>query len=278
MTRSLTIASLLLTTLLPACAIPADGDESHVTAAQQLTCELGEVRSCMDWHHEAAVAGSEECVDFGDGPEWSACEGPYHEDNCPGDTEWDGTCCREPVEGPSCCAGLECITPLVVAYDDTVAFSATPGAFDIKGEGSSYASDWPTAATPWLAFDRDGNGHIDSGSELFGNATSVGEANAAHGFEALAQHDADGDGFITERDPIFAQLLLWGDRDSDRLSSQSELQPAAQKLVAIELAAHLDLRCDDRGNCETLRSRFWYQDGLGGIREGAIVDVTLASQ
>jgi hypothetical protein len=174
-----------------------------------------------------------------------------------------------------------CNTPLVLAFhDESVHFTHPAGAFDLVGVGASVATDWVGAETPWLALDRDGNGSIDDGRELFGSMTELGTGTrASNGFVALADLDDDGDGWITPKDSGFSKLLVWRDRDQNRRSSASELTSAEDAgLVAISLRYKSDApRCED-GNCEVERARFVFKDELGTEREGAVVDVHFSSR
>lgn len=70
----------------------------------------------------------------------------------------------------------DCETPLVVSFDGApIEFTpAVAAAFDLSPNGTCQSSDWPTA--PWLALDRDGDGSIRDGSELFGSATKMSRA------------------------------------------------------------------------------------------------------
>jgi hypothetical protein len=172
-------------------------------------------------------------------------------------------------------------TPLVLSFDGAPVeyLRDQEHTFDLHGDASEIA-DWPTARTPWLALDRDGDGRIADGSELFGSMTvlSSGER-APNGFAALRELDADGDGRITPDDPGFARLLVWTDSDGDRRSSPGELVPAsAWGLRSIDLDYTVDPRCDARGNCEVERATFRWRDGAGVERTGAVVDVHLAAQ
>ncbi len=171
-------------------------------------------------------------------------------------------------------------TPLVLVFDGArVEFSATPGgSFDLAGDGASHATDWPTARTPWLAFDRDGNGRIDDGSELFGSMTRLATGlRARHGFEALAELDSNHDGAITADDEAFARLVLWADADGDRIARDGEQPTAASEgIVRIDLAYHTaSPHCTARGNCEIERATFVYRDATGALRTGEVVDVHL---
>src|SRR5262249_54443520 len=67
----------------------------------------------------------------------------------------------------------DCNTPLVLSFDGApVEYRIDSAhAFDLNGTRSQ-VTDWPTARTPWLALDRDGNGRIDDGGELFGSMSS----------------------------------------------------------------------------------------------------------
>jgi hypothetical protein len=104
-------------------------------------------------------------------------------------------------------------------------------------------------------------------------------ARASHGFEALAEFDADRDGKITAADPIFHELVLWSDHDSDRRGALGELVPVATaELIAIDLGFGRRYDCDERGNCGVERSAFEFRDELGKVRSGEIVDVHLPCQ
>jgi hypothetical protein len=171
-------------------------------------------------------------------------------------------------------------TPLVIAFSgERVTFAASSAPFDINGR-STVATDWPTASTPWLALDRNGNGAIDDGSELFGSASilSSGE-HASNGFQSLAELDLDGDGTLTAADPGFSSLVLWADANADRLSTPDELVPAASRgIVAIELGYQKNALCDARRNCEVERASVRVQSASGGEHVGAVIDVHLAHQ
>ncbi|MFO0761635.1 MAG: calcium-binding protein [Byssovorax sp.] len=175
----------------------------------------------------------------------------------------------------------DCNTPLVLSFDSApVSFVADASAgFTVNGT-KSLVTDWPTAATPWLAIDRDGSGRIEDGAELFGSMSPLASGGtAANGFVALRELDQNGDGQLTADDPAFAKLLVWSDRDADRSSEAGELQGAAAfRIVAIDLGYKSEPRCDARGNCEVERAGFRYLDAAGRMREGTVIDVHLAPQ
>ncbi len=181
------------------------------------------------------------------------------------------------------CTQYRCSTPLVLVFDMLrgVAYVADDGRseFDLAaaGEAPATRTDWPTEATPWLVLDRDGDGRITSGRELFGSAVMV-DGHAAHdGFEALANIDANHDGVIDSHDPLFGAMRAWSDRNHDRVSSPDEMQPlTAFGIKSIPVGYTVDARCDARGNCERERAPLTWHDASGAAHTGAVVDVHLA--
>jgi hypothetical protein len=161
-----------------------------------------------------------------------------------------------------------CNTPLVVSFDDRPVTFA-PGARFSFAPGVATATDWPTATTPWIAIDLDGDGAITSGAELFGSNTKLPTGGTAdNGFTALAALDANHDGKIDRDDPGFAKLVLW---------SGMALEPLSRSIVSISLASRAAARCDARGNCEGLRATMTWRDAAG-LHTGSVIDVYLPAR
>ena len=122
----------------------------------------------------------------------------------------------------------------------------------------------PGGSNAWLAYDRNGNGIIDNGTELFGNFTDQPEpprGQERNGFLALAQldrasHGGDESGAIDAGDRVFRSLLLWADRNHDGVSQANELSSLSQaKVTAIRLGYHLSKRRDEFGNSFRYRAK-----------------------
>lgn len=128
-----------------------------------------------------------------------------------------------------------CVTPLVVAFEPVELQPAT-ARFAFQ-PGRPMTTAWPSAATPWIALDRDGDGKITSGAELFGDSTAGDELASArfrNGFDALASLDDNRDGVIDRNDRAFTTLVLWRD-DGDRTSQPHELRPLSAEIEALPL-------------------------------------------
>jgi hypothetical protein len=94
--------------------------------------------------------------------------------------------------------------------------------FEITGDGAKEQVSWLAPSDGFLAYDRNGNGIIDSGRELFGDQNG-----AASGFEELAKFDEDKSGSIDYKDSIFNRLSIWQDLNSDGITDSGELKAVA---------------------------------------------------
>lgn len=101
--------------------------------------------------------------------------------------------------------------------------------FDYDGDGIRTATGWIGAEDGILVRDLDGSGGIETGRELFGDQTRLGNGNLAlTGMEALADLDANQDGFLDAADAAFASLQIWQDRNGNGISESSELMTLSQ--------------------------------------------------
>ena len=178
---------------------------------------------------------------------------------CASPTGYDSDFCN-------CPDGID-TSPIVIDVHGTGFFmtDAIGGVpFDILNDNVPVQLSWtaPGSSNAFLALDRNANGKIDSGAELFGNITPQPTSTEANGFKALAEYDkpengGNDNGRIDRRDAVFNQLRLWQDVNHNGLSESSELSPLSKFISAIDLAYKESKRTDENGNRFRYRAKVY---------------------
>jgi hypothetical protein len=144
--------------------------------------------------------------------------------------------------------------------------------FDIDADGIPDLMAWTNRGEGLLALDRNGNGSIDSGGELFGNYTRLADGSRAmNGYVALAEFDSwafggNGDGQIDSADAAFGWLKIWTDRDHDGISQAEELKSINELGVRrIDLTYRRSNRRDHYGNELRFLGRAWKEGPFGSV-------------
>ncbi|QJP51531.1 hemolysin [Xylella fastidiosa subsp. multiplex] len=142
--------------------------------------------------------------------------------------------------------------------------------FDHDADGVKTGTGWLKPDDGWLVLDRNGNGTIDSGRELFGTDTVKRNGQlATDGFDALRDVDSNQDGKIDAADRVFANLRIWRDLNQDGISQANELSTLdANHIVSIGVTATAGRVDLGNGNVQTAAGAFTRSNSTTGATEG----------
>jgi len=166
-------------------------------------------------------------------------------------------------------------SPIIIDINgDGIALSGPANGveFDLNGNGTRDRLGWTLANSDdaWLVLDRDANGNIDTGAELFGDFSPQPAGPNKNGFLALAELDkltngGNADGILNLEDSVFADLRLWQDKNHDGRVDTGELHTLASLNVkAFELNFKESKKVDAYGN------EFRYKAKVWDMRDGSV--------
>lgn len=146
--------------------------------------------------------------------------------------------------------------------------------FDHDGNGFEEQSAWVESDDGLLVWDRNGDGRINDGKELFGDQTVLQDGTrATNGFQTIAEWDDNADGKIDASDAIWTNLRIWQDSDGDGYTLAGELKSLSDLGVqAINLSHTTTNTTDAQGNIQARLGSFKKSDGTVGQMGDYLLD------
>ena len=150
--------------------------------------------------------------------------------------------------------------PLMINLDTNIgSVSDQKFFFDLDSDGKEEEISFAGKGSGFLALDKNGDGKINDGSELFG--TKSGD-----GFKDLAEYDKDGNGWIDENDSIYSQLKVWtkDENGNDRLIDLKDADVGAIYLRNAD--TQFSLKDDENKlNAEIKKTGIYLKESTGAV-------------
>ncbi|PXW89919.1 hemolysin type calcium-binding protein, partial [Nitrosomonas sp. Nm84] len=159
--------------------------------------------------------------------------------------------------------------PLVLDLDndgiETIGINNPAILFDHDSDGIRTGTGWVKSDDGFLVLDRNNNGTIDSGRELFGVDTIKSNGSrASNGFDALSDLDSNADQLFDQNDSEFAHVRVWRDLNQNGISTSNELFSLPQLgIISIKLNATNQNVNLGNGNVQTATAAHLTVDGTG---------------
>ncbi|QZN96588.1 hypothetical protein K6K13_03860 [Symbiopectobacterium purcellii] len=174
-----------------------------------------------------------------------------------------------PPEGPDTGDSEAAIDPIILDLDgdgiETLPLSK--GVFFDHDENMfAESTGWVSPDDGLLVLDRNGDGRIDTGRELFGNHARLKDGKLAdHGFLALKEQDDNGDGVLNATDASWQKLQVWRDLNSDANVDEGELfSPQQVGVTSIDTHWKASSFVDAQDHAHRQVGSITYSDGTKG--------------
>lgn len=157
--------------------------------------------------------------------------------------------------------------PLVLNFNGNAAeLTERNFTFDLDVDGTEDQIAFVGAGSGFLALDKNNDGEINDGSELFGPTTG-------NGFEELAKYDKDANNWIDENDAVYDKLRIWSQDSAGNLQLEALGAKNVGAIYLGHVATPFEMNNADNEQLGQLRSSGVFLEEEGGV--GTIQQVDL---
>lgn len=165
-------------------------------------------------------------------------------------------------------AGDAQVDPLVINLDGGPQLSQRDFAFDIDNDGDTEQVSRLLSGSGFLALDKNGDGEINNGGELFGPTQG-------NGFAELKAYDSDGNNWIDENDAVYDKLRIWMADDKGDMQLFALGQKGVGAIYLGNAATAFDIKDSQNSSLGTVQSTGIYLKEDGGAGTIQHIDLTV---